>query len=84
MILIALAATAGGLLSSLAGWRDSKESFDGDKFKKSFAASVLAGVGFAIAYANVTPITQLDYLTAVLSGAGVDAGLNRVLGAIRK
>lgn len=84
MLLIALAATGGGILSALAGWKDSNESFDFKKFRTSLATAILAGAGFAVAYAGVAEITQLDYLTAFLSGAGLDAGFNRVKGVLKK
>ena len=83
MVWIALAALAGAIVSALMGWLDSKERFAGRKFLKSVAAGFIAAAGLALAF-NGSVVGTRDLLLAFLSGAGVDAVGNRVMGSLRK
>ena len=80
MILIALAAFAGGLLSASLGYLDSKEKFNRRKFGKSVIVSVMAGIAVALAAQEAAP-TVRNILIATGLGAGSDAMVNRGLGA---
>lgn len=82
IILIALAAFCGGILSALLGWLDSAEPFNGRKFSKSVLFALFAGFFFAVGYSFTDSIGVKDILLAVLAGAGVDGLSNRIIGAI--
>ena len=84
MIIVALAAFGGGLLSALLGWLDSKEPFDGRKFAKSAGFAVFSAIGFAVAYEFSDGVTVKDIGLAVLGGAGVDSLANRAIGTMRR
>ena len=83
-IVIGVAATIGGILSALLGWLDSQESFDIRKFTASMVRAIVAGIIFAVGYEyGGKQITLIDLFVAFLAGAGFDAGLNRISGAIK-
>lgn len=83
VLIVAAAAFAGGILSAVMGWLDSKEPFDARKFGKSIIASLLAGLVFAVKeYVSSGDLT-IDVLVALISGAGVDALANRGIGAAK-
>ncbi len=84
LLWLVLAATAGGILSGLAGWWKANEPFDSRKFGQTVVTSFLSGIVFALAY-NLTSgaLTMRDLLIAVAGGAGIDAGINRVIGAAK-
>ena len=84
MLIVALCAAGGGLLSALLGWADSHDPFDGRKFIKSGIFAILSGIGFALAYQNIDGVTIRDVFTAILGGSGVDSLSNRVMGSIRR
>ena len=85
LILIAVAATTGVLLSSILGWLDSKEKFNARKFSKSLIIAGLAGGTFAIRYSFSDSISPKDFLDAALWSAGADAIVNRAgLGRLGK
>lgn len=83
LLWIAGAAISGAGISAVLGWADSKEPFGIRKFVKSLAAGVIASVGLAAAYAS-GGVGVRDVLLAFLSGAGVDAVGNRVMGSLRR
>jgi len=78
MIIVALSAFGGGILSALLGWLDSSEKFVVRKFVKSIVASVVAGLIFAVSYTYGDAVGIKDIFLAVLGGAGVDVLANRV------
>ncbi len=84
MLLVAMAAFGGGVLSAVLGFLDSKEIFDVRKFGKSVGFALLAGLGFAVTYqlAGAAPETK-DIFLAVMSGAGWDVVTNRLTGAMK-
>ncbi len=49
MIILAIAAFGGGILSAVMGFVDSSEPFNLRKFSKSVIVSLLAGIGVAVA-----------------------------------
>jgi hypothetical protein len=79
---IGLAAFAGGIVGSLLGWLDSQEAFNARKFILSVVHSLVAGIGYAYAYDYAAPLTLVSIFGAFLIGAGFDAGLNRLEGAV--
>lgn len=79
---ISLAAWGGGILAALLGWLKSGEKFNARHFAPSVLTAFLAGGSFAIAYAATgAAVTALSIIVAVLAGAGVDSGVNRLVGA---
>jgi len=83
LIIVAIAAFGGGVLSALLGWLDSKETFNSRKFGKSAVIALLAGIGFAVGYSFGDGVEVGDVFLAILGGAGVDSLSNRVIGATR-
>ena len=83
IIWVGVAAFVGGIVAALLGWTESTEPFNVKKFMASVIRALVAGVGVAAAFGyGAGPIAGLSLLIAFLSGAGVDAGGNRVAGAI--
>ena len=82
LLYIAGVAFIGGITSALLGWLDSNEAFNIRKFTYSIVHSIVAGVGFALTYPYIPPLTAAMLMVAFLGGMGVDAGLNRAEGAI--
>jgi len=81
LVLVALAAFAGGVLSAFLGWLDSREAFDSRKFGRSVGFALLSGLGFAVGYSFSDGVGARDIFVAVLAGAGVDSLSNRAIGA---
>lgn len=82
IIIVAIMALAGGMTVALLGWGDSGEPFNPKKFAMSIVHSIIAAVVVAAAF-NYTVLTSpIGYLFAFLSGAGIDAGLNRFEGTV--
>lgn len=79
---IGMAAALGAVCCALLGWLDSQEPFNPRKFAYSLIHAVVAGITFAAAYTYVPPLTVVMLFVAFLGGMGVDAGLNRVEGAV--
>ena len=85
LLLVAVAATGGGILSAYLGFAESKEHFNFKKFAKSLIISLLAGVSFAVGYSLSDGVGFKDLGLSFLSGAGADAILNRAgLGRLGK
>lgn len=84
IVVVALAATFGGVLSALMGWWDSKEPFDSRKFSRSVVVALLSGMAFAISYSFAGDVSIKDIFLAIMSGAGIDSLTNRALGATTK
>ena len=84
IILIGAAAFAGGIATSLLGFTESAAAWDWRKFASSAIRSLVGAVGIAVVIDFAGGITPILYLMAFLSGAGVEVGGNRVMGAIRK
>lgn len=82
---IAGAAFLGALATALMGWLNTVEPWNWRKITSSLVAGVIAAVGIAAAfdYAGVE-VVAIAYLLAFLSGAGVEVGVHRAVGAIRK
>lgn len=83
LVIVAVAAFVGGVLSAFLGFLDSKEKFDPRKFGKSIGVALLSGLAFAIGYSFSETIGARDIFVAILAGAGVDGITNRALGAAR-
>ena len=81
IIFIGVAAFLGGIVAALLGWTETNEAFDARKFCSSLIRAIIAGGVIAVAF-NYSEITLLSFLIAFLAGAGVDAGGNRIAGAI--
>ena len=82
VVLIGLAALAGGIIISLLGWTETQEPFNGRKFSSSVIRSVIGGAVIAASFNYAGEITPIAYLLAFLGGAGFDAGGKRIAGAI--
>jgi hypothetical protein len=82
VIFIGVAAFVGAMVAALLGWTESGEGFDARKFSSSIIRAIIGGVGIAAAWDYVGSITPIAYLLAFLAGVGVDAGGNRIAGAI--
>ena len=83
ILLVAVAAFAGGILASLLGFLDSGQPFDVRKFGKSLIFALLSGIGFAVSFTYSDSVSVRDLALAVLGGAGVDSLSNRVIGAVK-
>lgn len=81
-IVIGVAAFIGGIVGALLGWLDSQEAFNARKFAYSIIHALVAGIVFAVAYGYTQTITIIDIFIAFAAGAGFDATLNRVEGAV--
>lgn len=79
LVFVALAAFAGGMLSAILGWIDSREPFDVRKFGRSLIFALLAGIAFGVGYNFVGVVGVRDLFLAVLSGAGVDVLSHRAI-----
>lgn len=84
LVIIALAAFAGGILAAFIGWLDAHEPWDSRKFGKSLGVALITALVFAVGYSFSGEIGAKDIFIAVLAGAGVDVLTNRALGAIAK
>ena len=82
VLLIALLAFTGGIVSSLLGWLDSREAFVPRKFVASVVRALIAGILFTIGYSFANGISILDLFAAFLGGAGIDVLGNRISGSI--
>jgi hypothetical protein len=79
ILLIAVAAFVGGIISSLVGYLTSGEAWSTRKFVASLLIVLIAGVGFSLSYQlSGSTITWADLLTAFFAGAGGDALINRI------
>ena len=79
---IGLLALAGGLVSALSGWFESKETFDWRKFGGSVIRALVAAAVFAAGYELAGSIGILDLFYSFLGGAGVDVLGNRIAGKL--
>jgi len=86
ILYFALAALGGALLAAVLGWLESGEAFVARKFFSSVIRAVFAAAFFAISSAFIVPTTPAEWvlgiLGAIVGGAGIDAGGNRIAGAI--
>ena len=83
VILVGVSALVGGIVAAVLGWLDSGEVFEARKFSASIVRALIAGLGIAAAYSYANSITVLDIVICFLAGAGFDAGVNRISGAIK-
>ena len=83
VILVGTSALVGGIVAAVLGWLDSGEVFEARKFSASIVRALIAGLGIAVAYSYANSITVLDIVICFLAGAGFDAGINRISGAIK-
>ena len=83
VILVGASALVGGMVTAVLGWLDSGEVFEARKFSASIVRALIAGLGIAVAYSYANSITVLDIVICFLAGAGFDAGVNRISGAIK-
>ena len=79
---IAVAAFGGGMATSLIGWFQQGGPWDGKKFGASVLMSLIGAFAItaAVDYSGAT--APIIYFVAFLSGAGVEVGGNRIVGAI--
>jgi len=84
IIYVALAAFFGGMASGLIGWAEASTPWNGRKFIVTLVRSALGGVAIAIATDYSGATAPIVYLLALLAGAGVEVGSNRIAGAIAK
>ena len=83
MLILALAVFLGGIVSALAGWADSSDSFNVRKFLKSGIAALIAGGVWAVGQGDVTATPPMA-VVAFLTGAGADVLSNRIMGTLAK
>ncbi len=84
IIVIGLAAFAGGIATAVLGWTERATPWNWRKFSSSMIRSVVGAVAIAAAMDYSGAVTPILYLFAFLSGAGVEAGGNRVAGALMR
>ena len=84
IILVGVAALAGGLGVAILGYFQGQDLWSWRKFGASFITSVIGAVGIAAVMDYSGDISPVLYLVAFLSGAGVDAGRSRISGAINQ
>ena len=86
ILVVILAALLGGIISSLTGWVATTEPFVARKFVTSVLKSVVGATVIAVTGWQsglfASGINAGIVLMALLSGAGVDAGVKRVTDAI--
>jgi len=80
--MLAFTSVLGALVIAVLGWLDSGESFNGRTFASSLIRAVIAGILSAIGFSTIETPMLWDYIIAFLAGAGIDAGGNRIAGAI--
>lgn len=83
IILIALS-IAGGVTSAVLGWMDSGEPFDARKFGASLIRTILGSAVAALALQGINSVDVFVYLTAFLTGAGLDVLGKRAQAALTK
>lgn len=86
LLLLVIAAFAGSIVDSLLGWADSGGAWEPRKFLPSAIRGAISAVVVVLGtiYAYEGPIGLLLYLLAFFTGMGIDAGWNRLAGAISK
>ena len=83
ILFVAGAAFLGGIVSALLGWTESTEPFNPKKFGSSIIRSIVAAAGVAAAFDYGGGVAAgIGLLIAFLAGVGVDAGGNKIAGAI--
>ncbi|MBA7695528.1 hypothetical protein ES703_104156 [subsurface metagenome] len=85
LALLLLAAILGAIISAVLGWAESDKPFNARKFAPSLVRAAISAVVVFVgtSYVHVGPITAIIYILAFLAGMGIDAGGNRLAGAIR-
>lgn len=85
MLLLLIATIAGALTASGLGWAEAGGAFNARKFIPSAIRAAIAAVLMLLGTTylmNGQPVTLLLYVLAFMTGMGVDAGGNRLAGAI--
>lgn len=82
VIYIGISAFIGAIINALLGWTESSDAFDVRKFTSSIIRGVIGAAGIAAAFNYAEDINAISFIIAFLAGAGVDAGGNRIAGAI--
>lgn len=78
-----LVALAGITVYSYAGWKASKQPFDAQKFLDSVLTSGTISTIIAVTGLSAMGLSFVGLLTAFLTGAGIDTGLNKTLKAVK-
>jgi len=84
IVWLALAAFIGGMATGLVGWAEAGTPWNARKFVVTLVRSALGGVAIAAATDYTGATSPIIYLLAVLAGAGVEVGSNRIAGAIKR
>ena len=82
VIYVGIAAFLGAIIASLLGWADTSEPFIRRKFLTSAIRGLVGAIGIAVVFNYGGSAGPIMYLLAFLAGAGIDAGGNRVAGAV--
>lgn len=82
VVFIGVAALAGAMFTALLGYTESQYPFNPKKFLSSVIRGLVGAVGIAALWDWSGSITGVSYLLAIIAGAGVDVGGNRIAGAI--
>ena len=83
--IVAISAFAGGVVSGILGYLKTGDDFDGRKFLPTFLRAMLAGGGIALSYPLIEGIGFWPaVIGGFLAGAGLDVGLHRVAGTIKR
>lgn len=74
----------GGVASAVLGWMESGELFDSRKFGASLIRAVLGSAVAALAFQGIESVDVFVYVTAFLTGAGLDVIGKRAQAALSK
>lgn len=85
LFLLLLVTILGAILSAVLGWTESGNPFDARKFIPSLIRAAIAAVVVFVgtSYVDIGTVTFLIYILVFLAGMGLDAGGNRLAGALR-
>jgi hypothetical protein len=86
LLLLIIATFAGSIVDSLLGWADAGGNFNARKFLPSALRGAFSAVVVLLGtiYLYEGPIGLLLYVLAFFTGMGIDAGWNRLAGAVSK
>ncbi len=82
LILMVIAATLGGIIVGLLGWKKQKPPvpFDWGDFGVTAGTSLIAGMVYAVTLATKTGNFTKDFIIAAVFGAGGDMALRGIIG----
>lgn len=81
---VPLAAGVGAVVAGILGWLETGEAFSSKKYLPTILRAAVAAMAGAVAAPIVGPIGWTVIGGAFMAGIGVDAGLKRLVGTIKK